>query len=419
MAQRHDKPIISVVHPICCGLDVHKASIAVCCVATAADGSEDMEIAEFDTFTDDLIRLRDWLIERDCPVVAMESTGVYWRPVHNVLEAYVKVVLVNARHTKHVPGRKTDLADSQWLAGLLRHGLLRGSFIPPQQVRQWREMTRLRKAYQESLADFKRLIHKLFECANIKLGVVVSDLFGATGRYIMNLLATGEAELSADDIAAGAHGQLKQKINELCRAVQGFFTDHHRYQLRLLLATVTELEHHIEQIGQHVKELMADHHPVLSRLQEIPGVSEVAAATILSEVGATLEEFPCCAALASWSGLCPGNNQSAGKRKSGRSPVHGHRLKTIMVEVAWSAVRKPGSYYKDKFQRLRARRGAKRAIVAIAHRLLKAVYYIIKEGRHFRDLGAEYLTHKHQTGKLGSLKKQAKLLGYELTPLAA
>jgi transposase len=407
------------MHPVCCGLDVHKKEISACLLITDEAGQITTAIAEFATFTDELFKLREWLQEHDCPIVAMESTGVYWRPIHNVLEGHVQVILVNARHMRNVPGRKTDIADSQWLAGLLRHGLLRGSFIPPQQVRQWRELTRLRKSYQETLGDFKRMTHKLLESANIKLGSVVADLFGATGRYLLNLLATQNSEITLEDIAQGARTQLKNKLHELQRAVQGFFTDHHRRSLVLLLNTMAHLEAQVATIHQTLTELMVEEHGVLQRLKEMPGISEVAAATIISEIGPTLEEFPSAGHLASWAGLCPGNNQSAGKRKSGHSPVHKHHLKTILVEVAWSAVRKPGSYYKEKFHRLRSRRGPKKAIIAIAHRILKAVYHIVKNGATFRDLGEEFLVRKHQAAKLRYLKNQAKILGYELTPLTA
>jgi transposase len=419
MAQGYDNQIVSVVHPICCGLDIHKKVISACLVFNDEAGETDFEITEFGTFTDDLMRLRDWLLEHHCLIVAMESTGIYWRPIHNVLEGFVEVILVNARHIKNVPGRKTDIADSQWLAGLLRHGLLKGSFIPPKEVREWRDLTRMRKTYQETLGDFKRLTHKLFESANIKLGSVVTDLFGVTGRQLMNLLAQSEVEITLADIQLAARSQLKNKVPELLRSVQGFFTDHHRYLLNSLLTSINGLEAQVAAINQKLKELMADYHPLFARLKEIPGINDVAAATILSEIGPTLEEFSSAAALANWAGLCPGNNQSAGKRKNGRSPVRNHRVKTIMVEVAWSAVRKPGSYFKDKFHRLRSRRGAKRAIVAIAHRILKGIYHIIKGGEKFRDLGEDYLSHKNEKRKLSYLQKQAKLLGYELIPLAA
>lgn len=419
MAPAQDNTIVSVVHPICCGLDVHKESISACLLITAADGRESCELKQFGAFTAELRRLRDWLLENDCPIVAAESTGIYWRPVLNVLEDRVKIVLVNARHVKNVPGRKTDLADCQWLAGLLRHGLLKGSFIPPAEVRDWRDWTRLRKKHLQTLGDYKRRTHKLLESANIKIDSVVSDLFGQTGRNLLQMLATGQGQVTLGDIDRCAKGKLKAKKEALFQAIQGFFREHHRGLLHSLLRTVELLETEIALIEQQLQELLQSQQPVLDRLDEIPGIAPVSASAILAEVGPTLEEFPRSAALASWAGLCPGNHESAGKRKNARHPVRVHHLKTILIEVAWAAVKKKGSYYKDKFHRLKARRGPKKAIVAIAHRLLKAIYHIIKEGRHFKDLGEDYLTLRNQSVKLNYLKKQAQMLGFRLAPLEA
>jgi len=417
MARLQDNTIVSVVHPICCGLDVHKESISACLLVTGADGRESSELKQFGTFTADLRRLLDWLLEHDCPVAALESTGIYWRPVFNVLEGQVKVVLVNARHIKNVPGRKTDLADCQWLAGLLRHGLLRGSFIPPAEVRDWRDWTRLRRSHLQTLGDYKRRSHKLLESANIKLDSVVSDLFGQTGRSLLQLLATGPGPITRGDIERCAQGKLKGKKEALFQAIQGFFREHHRALLNSLLRTIELLETEIGLIEQRLQELLQGHQPVVARLQELPGVGQVSASAILAEIGPTLEDFPRSAALTSWAGLCPGNHESAGKRKNARHPVRVHFLKTILIEVAWAAVKKKGSYYKDKFHRLKARRGPKKAIVAIAHRLLKAIYHIIKEGRHFKDLGEDYLTLRNQAAKLNYLKKQAQVLGFHLVPM--
>ena len=417
MARLQDNTIVSVVHPLCCGLDVHKESISACLLVTAADGRESHELKQFGTFTAELRRLRDWLLKNDCPIAAMESTGIYWRPVLNILEDRVKIVLVNARHVKNVPGRKTDLADCQWLAGLLRHGLLKGSFIPPAEVRDWRDWTRLRKTHLQTLGDYKRRTHKLLESANIKIDSVVSDLFGQTGRNLLQLLATGQGQVTRGDIDHCAKGKLKAKKEALFQAIQGFFREHHRGLLHSLLRTIELLETEIVLVEQRLQELLQRHQPVLARLDEIPGIALVSASAILAEIGPTLEEFPRSAALASWSGLCPGNHESAGKRKNARHPVRVHHLKTILIEVAWAAVKKKGSYYKDKFHRLKARRGPKKAIVAIAHRLLKAIYHIIKEGRHFKDLGEDYLTLRNQSAKLNYLKKQAQLFGFHLVPL--
>jgi transposase len=414
MTRSDDSRIIKIVHPICCGLDVHKESISACVIFPDADGVEQHEVKVFGTFTDELMRLRLWLLDQECPVVAMESTGIYWRPVHNVLEDAFCVVLVNARDIKNVPGRKTDIGDSKWLAGLLRHGLLKSSFIPPQDVRQWRDLTRLRKKYVQTAGDYKKRTHKLFESANIKIDSVVSDLFGVTGRNLMHLLVTDRVTLP--DIKACVRGQLRGKEAELFRSIQGFFTNHHRGILKMILETITLLESQIEALDHEIRRVMKGHEPLLDRMKKAPGISDVSACDILAEIGPTLDSFPTDAALASWSGLCPGNNESAGKRKSGRSPVRKHHLKTIMIEVAWAAVKKKGSYFKDKYYRLKARRGAKKAIVAIAHRILLGIYHVIKNGVEFRDLGEDYLTLRNKSQKLFHLRKQALALGFDLVP---
>jgi len=419
MAQEKDNQIITVCHPICCGLDVHKDMISACLISVAESGEDYTEIREFRSFTADLQCLRDWLLEKCCPIVAMESTGVYWRPVHNVLEDVVQVILVNARHIKNLPGKKTDIADSKWLAGLLRHGLLKGSFIPPEFVRDWRDLTRMRKGIQEHLADYKRRIHKLFESANIKLGSVLSDIFGVTGRRLMQLLIARSTDITLEDIEICMQGPLKSNSHDVLQAIKGFFREHHRYMLEKYLRLITNLEQEVVDLDQRLTMLMESYHSQLQRLEAIPGISTTSARLILSEIGPTLDQFPSSAAFASWCGLCPGNNQSAGKRRSGRSPVHRHRLKEIMIEVAWSAIRKKGSYYKEKFYRLRSRLGPKKALVAVAHRLLKAIYHVIKYQEEFRDLGENYLLMLHQSRKVAYLKKQAQVLGYELIPVTS
>ncbi len=325
------------------------------------------------------------------------------------------IILVNARHIKNVPGRKTDIADSKWLAGLLRHGLLRGSFIPSKEIRHWRELTRLRRTYTESLADYKRRIHKLFETANIKIDSVVSDLFGTTGRNLI-LLLCNESELSLTNIKTNAQRGLKSKAEELHRSIHGFFEDHHRFQLIGMMETITTFEKQITDITERLDSLTAGHQNLLDRLDEIPGIDKKSAQSIVSEIGVTLDEFICMAALASWAGLCPGNNESAGKRKNGRSSVRSHPFKTILIEVAWAAVKKKGSYYRAKYFKLKSRRGAKKAIVAIAHRISKAIFNIIKHGDTFTDLGENYLTAQTRQRAINNIMKRAEQLGFELVP---
>ena len=415
MTKKLDTTFIQVVHPVCCGLDVHKKKISACLITLDEHGQEQYDIQEFGTFTNDLLGMKEWLTNNACPIIAMESTGVYWRPIHNVLEGFMEVILVNARHIKNVPGRKTDIGDSKWLAGLLRHGLLRGSFIPPKEVRQWRELTRLRRTYTESLADYKRRIHKLFETANIKIDSVVSDLFGVTGRNLISLLCD-ESELSLENIRANAKRGLKSKSKELLSSVQGFFEDHHRFQLIGMMEVIVSFEKKITEITARLDTLTAGHQDLLDRLDEIPGIDKKSAQSVVSEIGVTLDEFICMGALASWSGLCPGNNESAGKRKSGRTSVRKHPFKTILIEVAWAAIKKKGSYYRAKYFKLKARRGPKKAIVAIAHRIAKAIYNIIKHGDTFKDLGENYLTAQTKQRSINNIKQRAKQLGYDLVP---
>jgi transposase len=412
--KRQDISTVSVVNPICCGLDVHKQTVVACVLWAGQDGREQSEQREFGTLTDELIALKEWLMAHECPVVAIESTGVYWQPVHNVLESTHKVVLVNPRHIKAVPGRKTDISDSKWLAALLRHGLVKGSFIPPKEQRQWREVTRMRKSYVQTVGDFKRMVHALFHRANIKIDCVASDLFGATGRNLMKLLCECESAPSQSEVLGCLCGSLTEKAEELHRSVQGFFEVHHREQLKILLETIEALERQILSLDETIARAMKPHNDLLRRLEEIPGIKETASSAVVAEAGITLVDFVNAAAFASWIGLCPGNNESAGKRRSGRTRVNRNHLRTMLIEIAWVSVKKKGSYYKDKYYRLRGRLGPKKAIVAIAHRIAKAIYHIIKEGAAFKDLGEKYLAEQNKESKLRYIKKQAQLLGHEL-----
>jgi transposase len=415
MSRGNDTGIFDVVHPFCCGLDVHKEAITATLLITTKGGSVSEEVREFGTFTQDLWGLREWIVSQGCPMVAMESTGVYWRPVHNVLEGVCSVVLVNARHVKNVPGRKTDISDSRWLATLLRNGMLKASFIPPRHVREWRDLARMRRVYVADLADYKRRVHKLFECANIKIDSVVTDLFGVTGRNLINLLAVGEG-IRMSEVQGCTRGKLKAKAAELFQSLQGYFTEHHRFMLMTMLETIRMLEDQIARVHKRLTALLCDRREKIRRLCEVPGIDEVSAHAVLGEVGDTLEQFNSPGAFAFWAGLCPGNNESAGKRQSGRSPVRKHPFKSIMVEIAWGAVKKKGSYYREKYYRLKARLGSKKAIVAIAHRIVKAIYRILSEGLAYRELGDTYLIEMHRDARLRFLERQAALLGYQLVP---
>ena len=411
MTRTKDTTVVTVLHPICCGLDIHKQFVTACLMTMDSMGKERSVLESFGTFTDDLVRLREWLLEHECPVVALESTGVYWRPVHNILEGYLTVVLVNARHIKNLPGRKTDMSDCQWIATLLRVGFVKASFIPPKTVRHWRELTRYRKSLVEAIGDVKRQVHKLLESSNIKIDSVVSVLFGKTGRNLMDLLAEDQTELTLQAVQACLKGRLKTKATELFRAVQGFFEDHHRWMLREMLDRIDQQEANLARVESRLRDLLQPHDELIERMTQIPGIGATSAYAILSETGTTLESFPNAAALCSWAGVCPANNESAGKRRSTRSPVRQNYVRTHLVESAWGAVKTKGSYLRSKYFSLKSRLGPKKAIMAIAHRILKALYYIIKHGDSFRDLGENYLIEIRRQSITSYLERQAKKLG--------
>jgi len=385
-------------------------------MTTNSSDEETLLLETFGTFTDDLIRLREWLLGHECPVVALESTGVYWRPVHNILEGYLNVVLVNARHIKDLPGRKTDMSDCQWIATLLRVGFLKGSFIPPKIIRQWRDLTRYRRSLVEGLGDVKRQVHKLLEASNIKIDSVVSVLFGKTGRNLLELLAQKPGKLTMEAVQTCLRGTLKKKATELFRSVQGFFEDHHRWLLRDMLHRVDLYERDVKKVESRLKDLMEPHAELVHRLCQIPGIAPTSAYAILSETGTTLESFPNAAALCSWAGVSPANNESAGKRRSTRSPVRRNHLRTHLVEAAWGAIKKKGTYLRSKYFSLRSRLGPKKAIMAIAHKILKALYNIIKHGESFRDLGEDYLIELRSRSVISYIQRQAKKLGMVVLP---
>jgi transposase len=416
MTEEKEKQVIDVMNPVCCGLDVHRAEIAACVAVTETDGRVSYFLRKFPATLKYLVKMRDWLKEFDCPTVAMESTGVFWKPVLNVLEKRMEVILVNAKHVKNVPGRKTDISDCKWLAELLRFGLLKGSFIPEERVRQWRDLVTLRKNFLQSANVHKNRVHKLFETANIKLGLAASDIFGKTGRGIIDLLLDPEAQITMEAVEALAKGSLKKrkKVEKLHESIQGFFRDHHRFQLRMLIDTIDDLEAKAAQITLRLEEEMKPFEEIIARLDAIPGVDRFAAQSILGHVGHTLDTFARVENFVSWAGLCPGNNESAGKRKSGKSPVKKHPFKTLLVECAWAAKNKKGSFYQAKFHKLKHRIGPKKAAVAIAHKIGMAIFFIIKHGAEYKELGADYLDFKSDAKRIESLKKRAMDLGFKI-----
>lgn len=405
----------------CCGIDVHKKTISVCLVTGKADEKPKQTIRSFSTMTHDLIACRDWLISEGCTHVAMESTGVYWKPVFNLLEDHMEIILANARHIKNVPGRKTDVKDCQWIAQLLRHGLIRGSFIPPKPIRQLRDLTRYRqKLIHQRSSEINRL-QKFLEEANIKLASVVTDITGVSAQEIIQHLI--QDDMTTPEMAQLAKGRLRNKIEQLEQSLEGYLSDHHRLILRLSLQMITSYDEAIEKLDTEINQRMEPHREIVQRLSTIPGVKKKTIETLIAEIGTDMSRFPTHAHLASWAGVSPGNNESAGKRKTGRT-THGDKwLKATLVEAAWAASRAKGSYLKARYHRLVSRRGKKRAALAVGHTILITAYHIIKEQCVYLELGADFFDRLNEQHLINRLTKRIAALGYkvdiEKLPMAA
>ena len=405
------------IYTCCCGLDVHRRSVAACVRRLEAGGRLYQETRTFGTMTRDILELADWLAAEGVTHVAMEATGVYWKPIYNLLEDRFTLLLVNARHVKHVPGRKTDVQDCQWLAQLLQAGLLRGSFIPARPQREFRELTRHRSQLVAERSRVANRVQQVLEDANIKLGTVATDILGASGRDMLQALIAGEQD--PEKLADLARRQLRNKIPELRRALEGKVTDHHRFLVGQLLAHVEHLEGQIEALSRRIEEVSRPFASANKAVSSLPGFEQRSAQNVLAEIGADMKPFPTAAHLASWAGVCPGNNESAGKRKSGRT-THGNRwLRTALVQSAWAATRKKDSYFQAQYRRLAARRGKKRAIFAVAHSLLTVIYHMLKTGSTYKDLGGDYFDKLNSKRLLPHLVKRIKDLGYQVTIQAA
>lgn len=373
-----------------CGLDVHKKLVVACVrILDARDGTVQSTLRKCGTMTADLLELRQWLAELKVTHVAMESTGVYWQPVFNLLEGYFQVWVVNAQHIKKVPGRKTDMKDAEWIAQLLQCGLLRPSFVPERWQRELRELTRhLTKLVQQRNSVDNR-IQKVLETANIKLGSVASDVLGVSGRKMVEGLLAGEKDVTV--LADLAHNKLREKIPELQRCLQGEITEHHRFLLRQLLGQYDFLQKEIASVSERLEAVApSSFRAAVEQLDAIAGVGERGARALLAETGTDMNRFPTHKHFASWAGRCPGNHESAGKRQSGKTPAANRHLDAVLTEIAHAAVRKKTSYFKAQYHRLAGRRGKKRAIGAVKHSLLVTVYFMLRDNKPYKDLGADY-----------------------------
>lgn len=390
----------------CCGIDVHKKIIVAC----LRDGRKE-EIRSFGATTDELREMADWLLENECEIAAMESTGSYWKPVYNILEALgVNIIVVNASHMKNVPGRKTDAKDAAWIAELLQNGLLNASFIPSREQRELREISRYRKSLVEERARELNRLSKMLEGGNIKITSVVRDVNGMTSRNLINaMLGEGVHEDNIDSMLCGS---LREKRAELLKACDGYLTSLQKKLIRAILDHIDDMTRRIEDLDGIVSEQLAKEEVALKRIQEMPGIAERSAQIILAEIGTDMSRFPTDGHLARWSGLAPGNNESAQRKKSGKITRGNNTLKTILIQCAQIAKRTKGSFFKAQYGRLVVRRGKKRATVAVAHSMIIAIYHILKDGVPFKDLGEGYYTQFNTEKKINHHLKQLEKLGW-------
>jgi transposase len=400
----------------CAGLDVHKETVVVCLRRLPKGRKRNIasEVRTFGTSTAAILEMSDWLAAAGVTHVAMESTGVYWKPIWNLLEGQFEMLLVNAQHIKQVPGRKTDVKDCEWIAELLQHGLLRSSFVPDPVQRDLRELTRQRRQLIQTKASVANRIQKVLEDANIKLASVATDVLGVSGRAMLETIIAGQGD--AEVLAEMARGKLRSKIPQLRQALTGRVRAHHRFLLKLLLEEVHKFESWIGQLNQRIVEVLPDpFQEAKRRLVTIPGIEEHAAENILAEIGADMTRFPTHGHLASWAGMSSGNNQSAGKRKSGRTKRANRWLRATLVQSAWAASHTKDTYFAAQYRRLAGRRGRKRALVALGHTILIVVYYVLKRQTIYQELGHDYLDRHEKDRLLASLVRRLERMGHRVT----
>lgn len=400
---------MDIVHERCCGIDVHKKMVVVCTITP-----EGKEIRTFDTMTDDLVAMAEWITALGCTHVAMESTASFWKPIYNLLELHdAQILVVNAKHMKNVPGRKTDVKDAEWIASLLRHGLLQGSYIPDREQRELRELIRYRRSLIEERARETNRVQKVLEGANIKLSSVASDTLGVSGRAILEAMIQGQED--PEVLASFAQGRLKAKKESLVKALHGLMGGHQRTMLATQLRHIDYLEEEIARLDEEVKKRMLPFDRELELLDTIPGVGRRTAEQVLAEIGVDMNQFPSAAHLCSWTGVAPGNNESAGKRKSGKTRKGNQKLRSALVEAARAAGRTKDTYLSSQYHRIAGRRGANRAAVAVAHSILTIMYHMIKRGEPYRELGPLYYEQRRRVTVAKQSIRKLESLGYKVS----
>jgi len=411
---------MQVIYERCCGLDVHKRTITACGLKWLGSDWQ-KEIRQFGTMTKDLLALSDWLMREGCTHVAMESTGVYWKPVYNILEGQLELLVVNAQHLKAVPGRKTDVRDAEWIAELLAHGLLRGSFVPPPSVRELRDLTRYRTSLVRDRARTINRLQKVLEAANIKLASVVSDIDGVSARLMLEALVAGERD--TEQLARLAKGRLKVKHAQLVEALSCRLQPHQSFLIAEHLAQIDYLEGAIERLSGEIEERLRPFEPEIGWLDTIPGVNRRTAEVLWAETGGDMSRFASARHLASWAGMCPGNNESAGKRRTGRTRKGSPWLRHCLVEAAHGAAHTKNKYLSSQYHRLAARRGKKKAQVAVGHSILVIAYHLLTRKQAYSDLGANYFDERDRQAVTKRCLNRLQKLGYQVTleklPMAA
>jgi transposase len=402
----------------CCGIDVHKSMIKACIAKGPLDKPPKLTTRTFSTMTSDLLKLKDWLRENEAEAVAMESTGVYWKPIFNILEDEFPVVLANPQYLKKVPGNKSDVKDSKWIAEMLRCGLIPASFIPPKAIRELRELNRTRRKLVGMMASEKNRIQKVLEDANIKLASVVSKIDGVSSINMIRALMKKD-KLSREEISDMARGKLKTKVDKLSEALNGKVTDHHRFLLRLHLNDIAFLAEQVQEIDEQIQKAMIPFQKENTLIQTIPGISKTTASAIIAEIGVNMLQFPSDAHLASWAGICPGNNESAGKKKSGKIRKGNSYLKATLTEVAWAASRTKGSAYSAIYHNLAKRRGKKKALIALGHQILRDIHRVLKTSMPYVDEGAEAVYLRNSKVRQQSAIRFLERTGYTVIAASA